>query len=567
MFDEIQIPTDFSAVVDADLDALEAQARVAAAPLTERVRGGESLTNDELAGLERLATVVSGVRAERESRLSETSTSEGEAPAAADAAASAAAVFADEAPARVAAGSTAENEGQAVTAAVSKPRVADVAAAAGANTAPGVTEEAVAPRTRLTAAPNLASFNSGHQFKDLDEVAVAAEEAFSAFGNLGEGQFVKTPVMYARRDMENKVTESMSAKDTTDLINAVADETRLEGGALVAAAGWCAPSEIDYGLFELETDAGLLDMPTVQVSRGGVQFTTGPDFSAIFSASGFFHQTEAQVQAGTVKPTMVVPCPNFTEVRLEVEGVSVTGAFLQDRGYPEMVARFVRGAMTAHVHKLNAFKINKMVAGSALYDYTNVANLPATTNTGKDKTVLSRLLSIIGTQVTDYRYKHRMRPEATLEAILPYWLLELAIDDVMRRGMIDRDDAYTVARADIERYFRNRGIRPQFVYDWQDAFNGVNTTTVGSSAAQLYLLPTQVDILIYAAGTWVAGAADVVRLDTVYDSQNLALNQYNKLFSEEGTMVMKRGFESRLLRVGIEASGLAGATASLVAGA
>jgi hypothetical protein len=374
--------------------------------------------------------------------------------------------------------------------------------------------------------------------------------------------------MVMKRDYDPALTidtaKAADAEKIMAVLDHAADQNR-EGVALTAAAGWCAPSQIDYGLLEIETAEGMLDLPEVQINRGGIQFTTGPDFSAIFGGSGYWHQTEAQVQAATSKPCMVIPCPSFTEKRLEVEGVCITGAFLQDRGYPEMVARFGRGAMVAHAHKMNIFKINQVVAGSTLFDYTNVANVAATTTEAKDLTVLSRLLAFAGIQIMDFKYKYRMGKGAVLEGVLPYWVVEQVRADVQRRMGLTPDEAFSVAEDQIRTWFSIRGVRIQFVYDWLDVYNTTNTSTVGQTAG-VYTLPTTVEMLLYPAGTFVAGVSDVVRLDTVYDSTNLALNQYVQLFTEEGILVAKRGYEARRIKATIDPSGTTSATTNMVQG-
>lgn len=562
MFDEIQLPADFAAVAEDQLTELENQARTAAEPLTTKVRNGDNLTDPELAGLEKLSSVVQGVRAERERRVNEAASQAATAQRQADALAT----FAEDTKPE---GETKpEDDKPAEGKPAAKPRVADLAAGTNGNKAAvtAATDDA-APRSKMVAAPNLVAATAGQQFHNIRELAAAIDAQMGTYSSLGDGHYVRTPVMFVQRNLpeDRVITDKMDRDTILDIIDKAGTESRLGEGGLVAAAGWCAPSEIDYGLFELETDDGLVDVPQVQVRRGGIQFTTGPDFSSIFSGTGYWHQTEAQVQAATSKPCMVIPCPSFTEVRLEVEGVCITGSFLQDRGYPEMVARFTRGAMMAHVHKLNVFIINKMVAGSTLFDYTNVANLPVTTTESKDLTVISRLLALIGIQAMDYRYKYRMGKTATLECILPYWVVESVQADVQRRMGLDRDDAFQVALSQIEGWFAARFIRVQWVYDWLDTYNTTNTSTVGQSAG-VYTLPTTVEALLYAAGTWVKGVADVIRLDTVYDSTNLAVNQYTQLFTEEGIMVMKRGFESRRIKTTIDPSGTLSASTDMRTG-
>lgn len=547
---EIVVPTDFSTLSDADLADLETRAFAAGKPLAERATddAAEVLTDDEAASLVKLSDVVTNVRAERAKRVSVASAKSVSTKGAAEA-------FA------------VEPEAAKPEEAVTAGGVAQAAAqTTGTHAGPAETTEK--PQSRMFAAANVPGVAAGKRFEGMADLSLAVEAALASLPQGPGKQFARVPVMYLERNFPAEMTISPGQAKNNDAINAALDfaaNPNREGVNLVAAAGWCAPSQIDYSLLELETTAGMLDLPEVGISRGGIQFTTGPDFASIFGGSGYWHQTEAQVQAATSKPCMVIPCPSFTEKRLEVEGLCITGAFLQDRGYPEMVQRFTRGALVAHARKMNIFKINQVVAGSTLFDYTNVANLPVTTTEYKDLTVISRLLAIAGIQIMDLRYKYRMSETAMIECVLPYWVVEQVRADVQRRTGLSVEEAMTVSVDQIRRWFNVRGARVQFVYDWLDVYNTTNTSTVGQTAG-VYTLPTTVEMLLYPAGTFVAGVSDVVRLDTVYDSTNLALNQYVQLFTEEGILVAKRGFESRRVKVVIDPSGTTSATTNMVQG-
>jgi hypothetical protein len=562
---ELNIPMEFSALSAPELDALEGQITTAASPLVERHGRGERLPDADAATLKELAGHMTRIGEERERRIAQGATERVEGEQVAEAAAVfSSATTNDDAPADEDGGEEAQEGDDVAT-----PRVGDVAKRGnGQPTPPPVEEDSTTQyRSRLIAGPNLPTKAAGSVFAGLKDVAKAMSDVMRTYSSIGPGQYVRTPVLTIERNLppERVLEETDNEARILAALDFAADESRLDGGNLVAAAAWCAPSENDYALMEIEQIAGILDLPTVQINRGGINFTVGPDFAAIFGSSGFFHQTEAQVQAATAKTCMVVPCPAFTDVRLEVDGVCITGAFLQDRGYPEMVARFVRGALVAHAHKLNIFVINKLVAGSTLFDYTNVANLAATTSEYKDMSALSKLLAVVGIQIMDLRYKYRMGMDATIEAVLPYWALEVIRADVQRRTGLSPSEAFNVSRQQVEAWFAVRGARVQWVYDWLDAYNSTNTSTVGQTAG-VYTLPTSVDVLLYPAGTWVKGVADVVRLDNVYDSTNLVLNQYVRLFSEEGILVAKRGYESRRVRVNIYPSGVTGATADMTNG-
>lgn len=100
--------------------------------------------------------------------------------------------------------------------------------------------------------------------------------------------------------------------------------------------------------------------------------------------------------------------------------------------------------------------------------------------------------------------------------------------------------------ARIDGWFRDRGVRPQFVYNFDDLGGAPGTATA---------FPTTVRFVLYAAGTWVRGTSDIITLDTIYDSVLLGQNDFTALFTEEGYLVAKRGHDSRVVSVPICADG------------
>lgn len=327
-----------------------------------------------------------------------------------------------------------------------------------------------------------------------------------------------------------------------EVMNAARSEANLKGGSLVAAGGWCAPSETIYDLCELETRDGLLSVPEITINRGGINFTTGPDFSSIYSATGFCFTEQDDID-GTYapgatpedpnvegdKPCYHIECPDFTEERLDVCGLCLTAGLLQARGYPEVIARVLRGALIGHDHRMNANVIEKMVAGST-----------AITMPAGQIGATAPLLTAIELQVEHLRTVNRMSRTATLEAVFPMWTHGVIRSDLSRRLGVDM---LSITNQQINGWFAQRGISAQFVYDWQDI-----STTAASGFTQW---PTEVDFLLYPAGTWVKGAADVITLDTIYDSVGLGQNNYTALFTEEGYLMAKMCHDSRVVTVNV----------------
>jgi hypothetical protein len=320
------------------------------------------------------------------------------------------------------------------------------------------------------------------------------------------------------------------------------------GRSLTAAAGWCAPSETIYDLCMLETRDGMLDLPEVEAARGGFQIPEngGPNFASIYDSigdEGDVILTEYEVEQGTDKICVEIPCPDFVEVRLDVAYLCLTGSLLQRRGYPEAVGRFTQGALVGLDHKVNQSVIARMVAASTAVG-------PIADNAGGDDAV-AQLLSAVELAAEDIRYRNRMGRGSTVEIVLPYWSIPvLGAALARRRGVTEWD----VSDSEILSGFTTRHVAPHFVYDWQDAFSGLANGP--GRTAPLTAFPTDISFLAYPSGTWVKAVRSVVNLDTVYDNAMLTQNQFTALFAEDGFAVLQMCTDSRVYTVGFDPNGL-----------
>lgn len=425
----------------------------------------------------------------------------------------------------------------------------------------------------LVAAAGVPDYEAGHKFDSMLDVAKAfiARSAGhgGASGPVGAGP-IHYPVAKMIRDYPDEYSVNMDDGDYAKIM-AAASEERLPGGSiiasvesrrqellksspgrdsLVAAAGWCAPSEIDYDICLQITSDGLLDVPEVQARRGGIRHNQGIDFSYIFgSGTGFFNLTEAQVAAGTTKTCLEIPCPDFVDDRLGVTGICLTGNILSIRGYPEFTATFTRGAMAASAHQVNREQIAAMVADSV------AVNLTAAAPWATDGSTVSQVMSALEMAAVDIKYRLRLMRTSTLEVVLPYWILAQMRADWIRRNGGDYENTLTLADSAITSAMSARGIRAQYVYDWQDSFaTGAVSGSPGASTP-ISSLPSSLQFLIYPAGTWVRAVSDVITLNSVYDSTKLATNQVTHLFTETGWKMVRMCPLSRVYTVPVCPSG------------
>ena len=429
--------------------------------------------------------------------------------------------------------------------------------------APTTIEETIVEdtsRARLTVAdvPGFAA-DSDASFEDL---AVALDRrlqgfnsgAYGAAARAGRAMSERHSLAVVRKSFDERAT--VGSPESADAAMAFAvNEKNLPGGSLVAAGGWCAPSETVYDLLEDESRDGLVSLPEINVTRGGIKFTKGPKFSDLYSAPSF-NFTEDEAKAGKYAPTSAsdptnkvgpkpvyqVPCTEFEEVRLSAAGMHIQAGLLQQRGYPELVARTIRGALVAHEHKMSERIIAAMEAKST-----------AVSMDGGQIGALAPVLTAIELQVEHYRYAQRLSRSTTLEAIFPYWVRGAIRTDLSRRQGVDLTD---VPDSRIDAWFKSRGVSPQFVYDWQ---------AITGEAGAFKAWGTSVKFLLYSAGTFVKGGQDVITLDTVYDSTLLGQNDYTALFTEEGYLVAKRGHDARVVTVPLTPNGGTGTGIKLLA--
>lgn len=267
---------------------------------------------------------------------------------------------------------------------------------------------------------------------------------------------------YKLATLSREIPESLLASNDqqlTDIVDRITDETQLEGKSLTASGGWCAPSEVIYDFLETTPATDLVDLPEFGIARGGVRFPEQPEFSAIYDAFKGFDYTEAQLIAAEAdqefqKPCVEVPCGDMEEVRLDAIGLCITNGILSAKAWPERTKKYVDEIMKAHLHRISARTITKIVAGS-----TSVS-VPSANLIG----ALAAILNVLELAAVDARTKHRLPATTTIEGEAPTWLKPLVRADLAyRKGL----DEIQVTDAMIDSWLALRGIRLQFVVDFQ----------------------------------------------------------------------------------------------------
>lgn len=545
--DDYMFPENLTELTDEQL----AQAAAAATEEANRIIGlGTDATDADLDLLDRLAelidTSIPGVRAERETAAAERQQR-----------LDSAAQRIESADGGAGDGDGGEGDGDDAPAdepAADEPAADDApeAIAAGATRVPTRRQQSPtpvapdAPSGFLTIRASAIDheFERGQVLTDTRQLAAAmtaSGRAFDALPTDVPGVYDKRPVARLSRNYDRTPDFLSHANPDYSTIQALfaaaASERRLKDGSLVAAGGWCAPSENRYDLCQQETLDGIIDLPEVGVPRGGLNYTPGPTFADIYTDAGFF-QTEAQAIAGDTKPCTEIDCPDFAEVRLDAVGICVKAPLLTRSAYPEAVQRWIEGTIVANQHKVAGRLI------SAMRTALGTALAPTLTGTPVTWSTLSYVEWIIEMQ----RQAHRLSESEALEVKAPRWFRAvLRADLANRNGMIAAERVTNQMIAD---HFADRGAVVDFI------LNYLEVSTPLTSVAY----PSTVELMIYPAGTFVKGTQDVISLDTIYDTANLQTNVFTAAFVEDGVLLAKMCHGGARVTIPVHVTGQLGAT-------
>lgn len=405
---------------------------------------------------------------------------------------------------------------------------------------------------------------AGGNVPDLAALADAFIDRASSIPATAMGDAApRYPVASIRNEFSHVVDDRTGPADIERLHREMTGGDKAD--ALLAGGGWCAPSEIRYDFFNIaDAPSGMVDLPTVGVSRGGIRYPVSPSIKDVFFTAGssstasgmggfafafsnasdpwLWSETDdiLTVTGSTNKPTLRVPCATFAETRLEAYGIALTAGNLTDSAYPEQTQNFLRLLRAAYAHTINARLLSLMEAAC------NVSVSIGASNAAAYNTVVSG----VELAAVDYRNRFGMADDAVLEVVLPIWAKAVIRADLAWRVYGD-DSMISVTDQRIASFFADRGVRVQFVSDWQVR----GGSQFGQPAAQLTTWPTSVKFMIYAAGTFLHGTGLTLDLGVIRDSVLNAENDYSAAWAEEAHLIALVGHEARKYTATIAVNG------------
>lgn len=363
------------------------------------------------------------------------------------------------------------------------------------------------------------------------------------------------PVAALKREFNFMLNENSTPQEMNAVLTAATDVE-----ILTAAGGWCAPSDISYDFFNIVCEDGMIDLPTVGLNRGGVQYPTSPSFGDLVAIPDIVwswteqDDIDALTSDSVFKPCVRVECPSFVDRRTDCHGFCVTAGNLVDYAYPELIANWLRLVFAIRAKATNAGIIDILLNGGGSGDA--ITPSIAVDHTGLLGATTSALLQSIELSIIDYREKYSMCADAPMEVVLPRWANAVVRADLANREGID---VFGVTNGMIADWFNLRGARVQFVGDWQVREAGAAGTATPGGATPLIQWPDTMEYMVFAPGTFVRGNSMSLDLGVTRDSVLNATNDHTAAWAEDCFAILKPGHESRVVTVALCPSGEIGA--------
>lgn len=432
----------------------------------------------------------------------------------------------------------------------------------------GLAPKPAAPNAQLaiTASAELpGSLTAGQQISSIDQLADLLEYRARSLPVIASGRkgnsaaYGGVNVARIQHDYADRLSFESPDKVVEEYRNKLRANLRPnQMEALVAAGGWCAPSEIRYDFFNIACAGGALDLPTFGVQRGGIRWPISPSLADTYSPNvAPFNGNEPavttmpwvwtevnDVQAATgslLKPCIRVPCSEMDEARLECYGVCVTAGNLAENAWPESTRNWLRLLDVAFQHTMNYRYIQ------TIRNLTTDIGTISCTGVG----AASPLLDAVEFAAIDYRKRYVLCRDDVMEVILPDWIVGVLRADVARRTGVD---LLRTTDADIMAWFDARHLRVQLVDDYQVRAAGQPGYSTPTTA-----YPSTVEFMIYPPGTFALGNGMVLDLGVVRDSTLNETNDFTAAWYEQCHLIAQFGWAARRYTVNLCASGVTGA--------
>lgn len=397
----------------------------------------------------------------------------------------------------------------------------------------------------------------------LDSMTAAAEVISRGYEEMGPNAG-KRSLVTIRADYPEELTlrqtDTQHNRGVMDAIVAAgADPASWEGRDALTAAGWCAPSPVDYGLVinSIADRPVWSSLPKVGMDRMGIRLPISPTLSDVdvfpTANSAVSPFTEDDVDDGAfTKPIQAIDCPSFEDFRAYAIVKRLKYKNGAAMAYPENVAAWndLAGAAWA-----------RLADGMLLGQIRNDAGTSIITEPDQTFGAALDIVELILRLTTGMRSADRTRDDARIRSVIPSWVVNLMQADMMRSGRSSYTDADLVmAKARIVSALDSAGVNATFTIDTPLTLGGVLSgpsqilprETNGQPANDW---PCQVQFGLWFEGHFAVGDPGELSIGVVRDSALNERNEFESFYEKYEGLVAHRGPQALWVTQTVLASG------------
>lgn len=386
----------------------------------------------------------------------------------------------------------------------------------------------VAASNVVIAAADVPDVSAGQPFTGRDQFINAMVDKIGALRDAeGRGEHVRVASVKAPAVEDSRTLLAGDVLGNQAKIAEALGRNPAETKALVASGGYCAPLESRYDVFGVGSTNRPLKgaLPGFRAQRGGIRWITPPSLAGVTGSAGVWTAATDATPGGSTKNKLIVACGAEQTVAISAITLEMQFGNFMARAYPEMVARNTDLGMIAQARLAEQTLFASMATLS-----TAVTSATPQLGTARD------FLWQLARAATAYRTRHRMDPDAQLDAIVPAWVRDAMREDVAWSLSPTTDNVLAESDQAIQSWISERNIDVTWYMD--DA-----SFALVQSAGALADFPTSFVWELFAPGTFLFLDGGTLDIGVVRDSTLVGTNDYIQ-FTENFEGVAKVGLEA-----------------------
>jgi hypothetical protein len=371
-----------------------------------------------------------------------------------------------------------------------------------------------------------------HGMDDVVEAMTRKVNSLRGVGGDGDHSLVASVRYETEIPDERLLREGDSEGNSRKVRQLLSDPDGLTAAALTAA-GWCAPTQVIYDVSSMAigtTARPVRDsLPSFTAERGSISWTEPPSISQAVSGVTLFKAdgTTFTDPQGTVatNPTSTKQCIDITCGTTEtaiLDALSVCLCFdnLMSRAYPEWVRANTDLSMVAQAAFAEKYLLYRMFSAAPAAGNTagSIIGTPDTAlGAARDFLVMVRLVA------TQLRWRNRLSPTHPLQILLPTWLRDAMVSDMMIQ--MPGDNTMGTSREEVVGYLNAINVDPIWYIDDVPAVAGFPIASTDNFDSYLGYA-ADANWLLYPTGTFLRLDAGSLDLGIVRTKEDIQKNKY-----------------------------------------